>query len=259
LPLVLTEVDNLIGTITFDHPEKRNCLTGPLISQLCSALDKFEELGIRVVILRAKPGVTVWSSGYDVNELSRPGRDPLPYEAPFELLLRRVQSYPDPVIAMIEGSVWGGACDLAFTCDILVGCETASFALTPAKLGIPYTTSGMIHFINMVGPNKAKEMFFTAAPITAPEALAAGILNHLVPTAELEPYTREIANRIIQNAPLAVRAFKEQFHLLSKGHSIDAETAERLQSRRRHVYLSEDYIEGIRAFQEKRPPKFKGK
>lgn len=259
MSLVLTEVDGLIGTIIFNHPEKRNCLSAPLIGQLCSALDMFEELGIRVVILRAKSGVKVWSSGYDVNELSRPGRDPLPYEAPFEHLLRLVQNYPDPVIAMIEGSVWGGACDLAFTCDILIGCETASFALTPAKLGIPYTTSGMIHFINMVGLNKAKEMFFTAAPIPAPEALAVGILNHLVPVTELEHYTREIANLIIQNAPLAVSAFKEQFHLLSKGHSIDAETAEKLQSRRRKVYDSEDYVEGIRAFQEKRPPKFKGK
>ena len=84
-------------------------------------------------------------------------------------------------------------------------------------------------------------------------------MNHLVASAELERYTREIANHIIQNAPLAVSAFKEQFHLLSKSHSIDAETAEKLQSRRRKVYDSADYIEGIRAFQEKRPPKFKGK
>ena len=259
MSLVLSETDGPIGTIILNHPEKRNCLSAPLIGQLCNGLDRFEESGIRVVILRAKPGVKVWSSGYDVNELSKPGRDPLPYEAPFELLLRRVQNYPNPVIAMIEGSVWGGACDLAFTCDILIGCETASFALTPAKLGIPYTTSGMIHFINMVGLNKAKEMFFTAAPINATEALTAGILNHLVASAELERYTREIANQIIQNAPLAVSAFKEQFHLLSKGHSIDAETAEKLQSRRRKVYDSADYVEGIRAFQEKRPPKFKGK
>ena len=259
MSLVLSETDGPIGTIVLNHPEKRNCLSAPLIGQLCNGLDRFEESGIRVVILRARPGVKVWSSGYDVNELSKPGRDPLPYEAPFELLLRRVQNYPNPVIAMIEGSVWGGACDLAFTCDILIGCETASFALTPAKLGIPYTTSGMIHFINMVGLNKAKEMFFTAAPINATEALAAGILNHLVASAELDRYTRMIANQIIQNAPLAVSAFKEQFHLLSKGHSIDAETAEKLQSHRRKVYDSADYVEGIRAFQEKRPPKFKGK
>jgi methylmalonyl-CoA decarboxylase len=117
----------------------------------------------------------------------------------------------------------------------------------------------MIHFINMVGLNKAKEMFFTAAPIGASEALALGILNHLVPVAELQNYTHEIANQILQNAPLAVKAFKEQFRLLSKGHSIDAETAEKIQSIRRFVYNSQDYGEGLRAFKEKRLPRFQAK
>jgi len=155
--------------------------------------------------------------------------------------------------------VWGGACDLALTCDILVGCETASFAVTPAKIGIPYNASGIIHFINILGVNKAKEMFFTAEPINASDALRIGILNHLVPSADLERFTRELAGKILKNSPLAVRALKEQFRLLSKGHAIDAETAEEIQSIRRRVYDSEDYGEGIRAFHEKRPPVFRGK
>jgi methylmalonyl-CoA decarboxylase len=149
---------------------------------------------------------------------------------------------------MIEGSVWGGACDLALTCDILVGCETASFAVTPAKIGIPYNISGMIHFINILGVNKAKEMFYTAAPISATDALNVGILNHLVPAADFERVARDIANKILQNAPLAVKAFKKQFLLLSKGHSIDAETAEKIQSYRRIVYDSQDYGEGYAPF-----------
>lgn len=173
--------------------------------------------------------------------------------------MRRVQDYPGPVIAMIEGSVWGGACDLALTCDILIGCASTSFAVTPAKIGIPYNASGMIHFINVLGLNKAKEMFFTGTPVDASDALKAGILNHLVPAAELDRFTRELADRILSNAPLAVRALKEQFRLLSKGHPVDAETAEEIQAIRRRVYDSEDYGEGIRAFLEKRPPHFQGK
>jgi methylmalonyl-CoA decarboxylase len=117
----------------------------------------------------------------------------------------------------------------------------------------------MIHFINVLGLNKAKEMFFTAEPVSASDALKAGILNHLVPSAELESFTRELAGKILKNAPLAVRALKEQFRLLSRGHPIDAETAEEIQAIRRLVYDSQDYGEGIRAFHEKRPPRFQGK
>jgi methylmalonyl-CoA decarboxylase len=131
--------------------------------------------------------------------------------------------------------------------------------VTPAKIGIPYNASGIIHFINILGVNKAKEMFFTAEPINASDALRIGILNHLVPSADLERFTRELAGKILKNSPLAVRALKEQFRLLSKGHAIDAETAEEIQSIRRRVYDSEDYGEGIRAFHEKRPPVFRGK
>ena len=148
---------------------------------------------------------------------------------------------------------------MALTCDILVGCETASFVVTPAKIGIPYNASGIIHFINILGVNKAKEMFFTAEPVNASDALRIGILNHLVPSADLERFTRELADKILKNSPLAVRALKEQFRLLSKGHAIDAETAEEIQSIPRRVYDSEDYGEGIRAFHEKRPPVFRGK
>ncbi|MCX5882186.1 MAG: enoyl-CoA hydratase-related protein, partial [Deltaproteobacteria bacterium] len=138
MSLVLSELDQEIGIITLNHPEKRNCLSHTLIQDFFAALDNFEQSGAKVVILRAVAGTKIWCAGHDVNELPKPGRDPLPYNSPFEQLLRRVQDYPDPVIAMIEGGVWGGGCDLALTCDMLVGCETASFAMTPAKIGIPY-------------------------------------------------------------------------------------------------------------------------
>jgi methylmalonyl-CoA decarboxylase len=259
MSLVLSETDDHLGILTLNHLEKRNSLNTLLIHDMFKVLDQFEASDIRVVILRAPPGAKVWSAGHDVNELPQPGRDPLPYASPFERLLRRVQDYPGPVIAMIEGSVWGGACDLALTCDILIGCESTSFTLTPAKIGIPYNASGLIHFINILGLNKAKEKFFTAEPMSASDALSAGILNYLVPTADLERFTRDMAGKILRNAPLAVRALKEQFRLLSKGHLIDAETAEEIQAIRRRVYDSEDYGEGIRAFREKRSPRFKGK
>ncbi len=259
MSLILSEMDCCLGIITLNNPEKRNCLGSALIGEFINALDEFEETGVWVVILRAMPGVKVWSAGHDISELPKPGRDPLPYAGPFENLLHRIQAYPGAVIAMVEGGVYGGGCDLAMCCDIIIGCENVSFTMTPAKIGIPYNPSGMIHFINILGLNKAREMFFTADPITASDAFSLGILNHLVPATELECFTRDLAEKILRNAPLAVRALKDQFRLLSRGHSMDAETFEMIQAIRRCVYDSEDYAEGMRAFMEKRTPCFKGK
>jgi methylmalonyl-CoA decarboxylase len=191
-----------------------------------------------------------------VRELPEGGEDPLAYHVPLESLLRRVQDFPAPLIAMIEGSVWGGACDLAFTCDILVGTDNASFAMTPATLGIPYNTSGLTHFIGVLGLHKVKEMFFTAQPITAAEAFRLGVLNHLVPRDQLEAFTYELAEQICGNSSLAIRVIKQQLRLLGKGHALDAEAFEHIQTLRRLVYQSEDYREGLRAFKEKRPPVF---
>ena len=255
---IATDFRDGTGTITFRNPARRNCLSDALVSETLAALDDFEQQGALVIVLRAEPGSKVWSAGHDVNELPKPGRDPLPYSGPLESLLRRINEFNGAVIAMIQGSVWGGACDLAFSCDILVGDETSAFAMTPAKIGIPYNPSGLIHFINILGINKAKEMFFTAEPINAQDSFHLGILNHLVPAGEIEDFTIRLAGKIHRNSPLAVRSFKKQFRLLSGGHPLSAETFELIQSIRRNVYDSNDYKEGILAFHEKRPPVFRG-
>lgn len=258
MPLIASEFSAGIGTITLCNPAKRNCLSGEMVSEILAALDEFEKQSAIVVIVRAEKGVKVWSAGHDVNELPKPGRDPLPYAGPLESLLRRMQEFPAAVIALVQGSVWGGACDLAFSCDILIGDETASFAMTPAKIGIPYNPSGLIHFINILGINKAKEMFFTAEPINAQDSFHLGILNHLVPAGEIEAFTATFAGRVCRNSPLAIRSFKRQFRLLSSGLPLSAETFELIQSIRREVYDSKDYLEGIQAFHEKRRPVFCG-
>jgi methylmalonyl-CoA decarboxylase len=259
MALIESAVSGRTGVLQFNRPEKRNSLSHALMRELMDGLDALVAGGARVIILRAAPGTKVWSAGHDIDEIPPPGRDPLGYFDTLESLLRKIQDCPVPVIAMVEGSVWGGACDLCCSCDLVIAADGSTFAMTPAKIGIPYNASGLVHFTNLLGVNKAKEMFFTAQPVGADDAWNNGFVNHVVAAAELEDFTMQLAGRIADNAPLAVQSLKAEFRLLSRGQPIDAETAERIQALRRRVYDSEDYAEGVRAFQEKRKPRFEGR
>lgn len=258
MELITTNLENKIGTITIDHPQKRNSISAQLVQELLAAFDILEQAGANVIVLRAASGVRVWSAGHDITELPHGRRDPLGYQDALEQLIRRVQDCHVPVIAMVEGSVWGGACDVCIACDIIVCGEDTTFAITPAKIGLPYNASGLMRFLHVAGPHKAKEMFFTAQPISAQEALNARMVNHVVPREDLEMVAYGIAETIAQNAPMAVRVLKRQFRLLLKGQMLSSETFEQIQGMRREVYDSEDYHEGIQAFIEKRKPNFEG-
>jgi methylmalonyl-CoA decarboxylase len=124
------------------------------------------------------------------------GTDPLRY------LVRATEELPAPVIAMIEGGVWGGACEVAFACDLIIAAPTATFAVTPARLGVPYNVSGMLTFLNACSLRIVKEMAFTANPITAERLERLGIVNHTVSANELEAFTYSLAHKIAENAPL---------------------------------------------------------
>ena len=201
---VLTELKGGIGIITLNNVERRNCLSEAMLGGIEQSIHELTARRARAVIIRAPKGSKVWSAGFDIRELPDPGIDPLGYNDDLAVALRAVQNCPVPVIAMIEGSVWGGACDLAVTCDLAVGTRSSTFAITPAKLGVPYTTTGLMRFIGAMPMHIVKELFFTAQPISAARARELGVLNHLVEPEELEAYTFALAGRIIENSPLAI-------------------------------------------------------
>lgn len=258
MSMVLTRLNDDIGTIIMNNPDHRNVLSGKMVDDMIHALEALENGKARVIVIRAYEGAKVWSAGHDVNELPVAGRDPLAYSDPLVTILRSIQASPLPVIAMIEGGVWGGACDLALSCDILIGSPTSSITMTPAKIGVPYNASGILHFLGIMGVNIAKEMFFSAQSLTAERAERLGILNHMVPADELESFTYKLAGNIAKNSPLSIKVIKEQIRLLANAHPLSPHTFERVQGLRRIVYDSDDYAEGINAFLGKRPPVFRG-
>jgi methylmalonyl-CoA decarboxylase len=255
--LIQLDVRDSVAWITLASPPV-NALSRTLIEELTAALAANRPPEVRVVVIRAARGTRVFSAGHDVRELPTNGRDPLTYNDPLRTLVRAVETYPAPVVAMVEGSVWGGACELVLSCDlVLAGAET-TFALTPARLGVPYNLSGTLNLLKVADMHLIKEMLFAARPVSAVRLQECGMVNSVIPASELEEKTTALAADIASASPLVHRIMKEELRVLSNAQQLTPEAYERIQALRREVYDSDDYQEGIRAFLEKRRPVFRG-
>jgi methylmalonyl-CoA decarboxylase len=252
---VKTEVLGQVGVITLADQRRRNAISAQTANGVAAAFGSLRARGARAIVLRAAAGMHVWSAGHDINELPRGRRDPLAYNDPLEQLLRAIRTFPAPVVAMVHGSVWGGAFDLVLSCDLMIADETATFAITAANLGLPYNTTGLLHSLGRLPVNLVKEMFFTTAPLDAQKAKEWLVVNHLVGSAELEGFTFDLAATMASKSPLAMAVVKEQ---LTDYQPIAAQVYERVQGLRREAYDSSDYLEGLNAFAEKRQPIFRG-
>ena len=261
MKLVNAIIKERICYVEMQNADHFNCLSEEMCQELIDNLQYGYDQECVGIVIKAQCKKGVWSAGHDIRELPQDGNDPLAYDVPMEKLLRKVQETAIPVIACVEGSVWGGACDLCLSCDMIVSASTATFAITPAKIGIPYNASGIMHFINQLGLNKAREMFFRATPIAAEDALNVGLINRIAEPDQLENVLEEqFLNPLRRNSVLSISAIKRQFRILSRASSvIPSESFERINAYRTKVYKGADYLEGINAFLEKRTPVYKGK
>jgi enoyl-CoA hydratase/carnithine racemase len=261
--LLLIQNENNICTLTLNRPEKKNSLSLELVELLGSTLKELaEDDAIRTVILRGA-GDEAFCSGFDIGALpTQSGADAdqrLKSLDQVESLLQRLVSFPYPVIAMLNGFAFGLGCELSMCCDIRIGAEDIRMGMPPARLGLVYPWTGLLRFIQRIGIQSTKEIFFTGRTYTGRRIKELGLADYLVPGGDLEEFTYAMAKEIAGNAPLALKGIKKVINLLMKSSRLDKTQSGEAQAIFSAALLSEDMQEGQSAFIEKRKPRFKGK
>ena len=258
-PKILAEVNDGIGWITFNAPEKRNAMSLDMWQGLGEILGKLqEEKSLRVLILKGA-GDAAFVSGADISEFEDKRsnqRDRDAYEAAFDDALDKLANFATPVVAMIRGYCIGGGLAIALNTDIRIATEQSKFGIPAAKLGLGYGFEAVKTLESIVGPSHAKDILFTARFLEAKEALSIGLVNFMVGPELLEQAVNEYANKIVTNAPLTIRAVKKTVGEVVKDPG--QKNPAHIERMVNDCFLSADYQEGRRAFMEKRKPKFTG-
>lgn len=257
---MLARVADGIGWMTFNNPERHNAVSMEMWQAAERILTAFAaDEAVRVVVVTGAGG-RAFVSGADISkfESERASEEAVnAYQAQTARVYELLSGLPKPTIAMIQGHCIGGGTALAVCCDMRVCGETASFGVPAAKLGLGYPLSGIRRLVDLVGPSFAKEIFFTARKFTAEDARIMGLVNRVMPNDALESFVTEYAKTIAGNAPLTVASVKAIVaEALKDRGAADEALCDRLV---KACFASEDYVEGRRAFMEKRPPVFRGR
>jgi enoyl-CoA hydratase/carnithine racemase len=244
--------------LTISHPEKRNALDHAILDRLAELLTS---LDARCVVLTGTQGM--FSSGYDIGAIPD---DVFAEEAeklvahPFTAAVRALESYPYATVAALSGHTIGGGLELALSCDLRVARDGVLLGMPPAKLGLVYSHTGLRKFLDAIGEPRTRELFLLGRNVDARTALDWGLVNRVVGEHELADCALELAEELAANAPLSIAGNKRVLReLLSATGALDPEIERELLALRRACFASEDLREGVRAFAEKRPARWRGR
>ncbi len=259
---ILCEEQDYIATLTLSRAEKHNAMSPGMLVAMRDHLQRMEAEGTTRVLIMRGQGTKAFTSGYDIGHLpERQGNERLTQrDQPnaFSDMLAALRKFSAPVIAMIHGFCMGGGLELAATCDIRISADTGAFRMPPARLGVLYSGDGLLRFMNLIGVANTSEIFFTACTFDAQRAREMGLVNHVVPAADLEQATYDMADQIAQNAPLSVKHTKQVLGMVQSFQDFTSHRDE-MQRLRDFCINSDDFQEGRRAFLEKRQPVFQGR
>ena len=256
---MILEISEGVGYITFNNPEKHNAVSLEMWETLGEMMLQLErDNNVRVVVLKGAGGKS-FVSGADISKFDKDRstkEQVLNYNKRTGKIYHRIEIFPKPTIAMIDGYCIGGGLNLAVCCDIRICSEKSQFAMPAAKLSLGYPLSSIKRLFDTMGPGISKHFMFTADRISSTEALNFGLVQKLVKNEDLEDFVKDYAEKISINAPLTIKAMKQiGIEILKNPEDRDLELCEQLVS---DCFDSEDYKEGRKAFMEKRKPSFQG-
>jgi enoyl-CoA hydratase len=254
------EKEGAIGWLVLDNPGRLNAISSDMWRAFPKGMAQHDaDPEIRVVILRGE-GEKAFAAGADISEFdkARETSDKVSaYDGLLDEALHALQGSDKPVISMIRGYCFGGGVEISLACDLRYCADDSMFAIPAARLGLGYGMDGTKRLIDTVGHANAREIFFTGRRYNAAEALSIGLVHRVLPVAGLEAFVREIAGGIAENAPLTIAASKTIIEEFVRPTG-EPDIAKGLAAIERCA-VSEDYLEGRKAFMQKRKPKFRGR